>query len=446
MDEPARNDPASSPGTDEELPAVRQSAGSDETTEAIAARYWSATLPAPPFVVAHPDGTGRRWAPLSPRVVVLIAATIAIAVALWLGRDAVRPFIVGLLLVYLLDPPVRWLARRGVPRPLAILVVYVAVVVAVIEFLNLTLAPLIAEVGRFLADLPQLTTQFEAQLQRLAAFYAGLNIPPGVRDWIDSTIASFGEGDAFDPSIILPVVSGAGSFVGALFGYILLPIWAFYLLKDRVQLTTTFDKALPPAWRPDTWATIRIVERVFGQWIRAQVLLGLTVGVATFIGLMLLSTFNPIFAEYALLLSIIAGLLELLPIIGPIIAAIPALLLAATAGLEATLAVLALYTVVQQVENNVLVPKIQGDATQLHPSAVMFALVIGASLGGLLGAILALPVTAAFRDVVRYLFRRMGPLDDPEAMAQLGAQLGIEPLDPAAEQSRVVDDPVPADA
>ena len=418
MDAPARPAPASSP------------IGSAEATAALR------TLPPPPFVVETADGTGRRIAPLSARVAVLIAAAVVVGIVLWLGRDAVRPFIVGLLLVYLLDPPVRWLARRGVPRWLAILGVYVLAVVVIVEFLNLTLGPLVAEIQRFIADLPSLAAQFDAQLQRLAAVYAGLNLPPGVRSWIDGMIVSLGEGaSGFDPSILLPFVSGAGSFVGALFGYLLLPVWAFYLLKDRLALTGAFDRALPPAWRPDTWAVIGIVERVFGQWIRGQILLGVTVAVATFAGLMLLSTFNPIFGQYAVLLSIIAGVLELLPIIGPIIAAVPAVLLAATAGLEATIAALVLYTLIQQVENNVLVPKIQGDATQLHPAAVMFALVLGGGLAGFLGAILALPIAAAFRDVVRYLFRRMGP-DDPATSTELAAQLGIEPVATVAD-SRV---------
>jgi predicted PurR-regulated permease PerM len=115
-------------------------------------------------------------------------------------------------------------------------------------------------------------------------------------------------------------------------------------------------------------------------------------------------------------LSVTAGILELLPIIGPIISAVPAVLLAATAGLEPVIAALVLYTLVQQVENNVLVPKIQGDAIEMHPALVMFAIVIGGALGGLLGAILALPVAAASRDVVRYLFRRLSP-DAPEALA-----------------------------
>ena len=193
-----------------------------------------------------------------------------------------------------------------------------------------------------------------------------------------------------------------------------------------MALTATFDRSLPATWRFDVWATLRVVRRVFGQWVRAQLVLGVTVGVFTFIGLLLLSRFvDPVFGRYAVLLSVTAGILELVPIIGPIIAAVPAVLLAATAGLEAVVAAFLLYLLVQQVENNVLVPKIQGDAVQLHPAVVMFAIVIGGSLVGLLGAILALPVAAALRDVTRYLFRRLSP-DEPEALAASISGLGLE--------------------
>jgi predicted PurR-regulated permease PerM len=160
------------------------------------------------------------------------------------------------------------------------------------------------------------------------------------------------------------------------------------------------------------WEIARIVDRVFGQWIRGQLFLGVTVGIATFLGLLILNFLvDPVFGRFALLLAVSAGILELLPIIGPIIAAVPAVLLALTAGPEAAIAALLLYLLVQQVENNVLVPKIQGDAIELHPSAVMFSLVVGGAIAGLLGAILALPVTAAGRDVYRYLFHRLS--DEP---------------------------------
>jgi predicted PurR-regulated permease PerM len=125
----------------------------------------------------------------------------------------------------------------------------------------------------------------------------------------------------------------------------------------------------------------------------------------------------------------VAGLFELLPIIGPIIAAIPAVLLAATAGTEAVVAALALYVLVQQIENNVLVPKIQGEAVELHPSAVMFALVIGGAIGGLLGAILSLPIAAAGRNIYRYLYRRLEPNPEPPAIAARGLD-GTPATDP----------------
>jgi predicted PurR-regulated permease PerM len=240
------------------------------------------------------------------------------------------------------------------------------------------------------------------------------------------TAGGAGGGPSVDPADLFPILTGATSFIGGLFAYVILPVWVFYILKDRVALTGAFDRSLPATWRFDVWATLRIVRRVFGQWVRAQLILGVTVGVFTFIGLLVLSRFvDPVFGRYAVLLSVTAGILELVPIIGPIIAAVPAILLAATAGLEAVIAAFLLYLLVQQVENNVLVPKIQGDAVQLHPALVMFAIVIGGSLVGLLGAILALPVAAALRDVTRYLFRRLSP-DEPEALAQSIAGLGLE--------------------
>jgi predicted PurR-regulated permease PerM len=420
MDEPGRS------------AADREPAPGATTPAATTSTEWVASLPPPPFVDPASVSTSPRFAPLSPRVAVLIAAAVVVGILLWMARDAVRPFIVGLLLVYLLEPPVRWLARRGMRRTLAILLVYGVAILAIVEILNLTLTPLIDELARFIKDLPGLAQQLQSQLDRLSEIYARLQIPAAIREWIDSMIAGAGQGGTTAPqidfSVFLPVLTGAGSIIGAIFGYIILPVWVFYLLKDRVALTEAFDRSLPPAWRFDVWAVLRIARRVFGQWVRAQLILGIAVGVFTFVGLMLLSRIvDPVFGRYAVLLSVIAGILELVPVIGPIISAIPAVLIAATAGLEPVIGALVLYTLVQQLENNLLVPKIQGDAVQLHPAAVIAAIIIGGSLAGLLGAILALPVTAAGRDVVRYLFRRLSPETSDEFVASV-AGLGLEPL------------------
>ncbi len=204
--------------------------------------------------------------------------------------------------------------------------------------------------------------------------------------------------------------------IGSVVGYLIIPVWAFWILKDRPTIVRSFDRAVPSAWQDDTRATLGIVRRVVGSWIRGQLVLGLVVGVATFVGLLVLgAAVDPVFARFAVLLAVIAGILELLPIIGPIIAAIPAILLGATAGLPGIVAALILYFAIQQLENTILVPKIQGDATKLHPAAVIFSLILGGAIAGLLGAILALPIAATLRDIYVYAFRRAGGMTPREA-------------------------------
>ncbi|HKG56489.1 MAG TPA: AI-2E family transporter [Candidatus Limnocylindrales bacterium] len=356
---------------------------------------------------AHPT-----LGPPSRRSAVVVGAAILLAFLLYIGRDALSPFVVGLMLVYLLDPPVERLARLGLPRWVSILGVYAVVAIILSQVAGLMIRPLVEQIRAVASDLP-------GYLKQLDGLYRGLDLPPQVRDSVDRWLSTVSSGGGFDPSVLLPVVNVGAGLLSAILGYIIIPVWAFYLLKDRPQLTAAFDRSLPEEWRADVRNVTGLVTRVFGQWIRGQLFLGLVVGVATFLGLELLGlTIDPVFSRFALLLSIIAGVLELLPIIGPIIAAIPAVLLAATAGVQPAIAAVVLYTLVQQVENNVLVPKIQGDAVELHPSAVMFALVVGGAIGGLLGAILALPITAAGRDVFRYLFRRSSG-DDPAAAARV---------------------------
>ena len=326
---------------DEPAPSV-----ADGPSTALA--RWVQGLPPPPFIDPTAGPGERRFAPLSPRVAVLIAAAIVAGLVLWMARDSIRPFILGLLFVYLLEPPVRWLVRRGVRRIYAIVLVYVIGIVLFVEFLALTLTPLVNEVVRFVQDFPKLAAQLDEQLKNLGEFYQRLQIPVALRDWIDGIVAGIGQGGSGSGSgaslsFLLPLITGAGSLLGALFAYFILPVWVAYILKDRVTLIAQFDRAVPETWRFDTWAVIKTVERDFGQWVRGQLILGFVVGIATFVGLIVLSQWFPIFGRYAVLLSVIAGLFELVPIIGPIISAVPAVLLAATDSPAAILAALLLY-------------------------------------------------------------------------------------------------------
>ena len=428
MDEPVGPDPAPSPA-EPDRPTAEASTNPPEPAVEPAATPPGTPASSPP---APGQTNGRRIGPPSPRVALVIAGAVVLFAILYLGRSALGPFVVGLVLAYLLDIPVERMARIGLPRWVSVLIVYAVFVVVLIQALLIVLRPLGTELATFIREFPSFTAQ-------VADMYAHLDLPPALRNAVDTWLTDLGKGvGGLNPTDLLPVVTGIAGIVSSIVGYIIIPVWIFYLIKDRPALTAAAERSMPAEWRPDARSVSFLALRVFGQWLRGQLFLGLTVGAATFVGLLLLSvTVDPVFGRFAILLSIIAGVLELLPIIGPIIAAIPAVLLALTGGIDAAVAAVVLYTVIQQLENNLLVPKIQGDAVELHPSAVMLALVIGGAIAGLLGAILALPVAAAGRDVFRYLFHRLD--EPPSTPAEAIAMIRARPMVVATEPAGSVD-------
>jgi len=348
-------------------------------------------------------------------------AILLVAAALWLARSALPVFAIAIALAFLLDPPVAALHRRGIPRVVGILLVYVAVVAAVIGLGWLLLPPLFDQLRRFLEQLPTLAAQFVEWEQALVAWLTSLPLPEPIRDALDSIIESGQQAVvALLEAIVGPLLSLIARAAGFLFGLVVVPVWLLYVLKDRERLPDGFLGLLPAGWRPDASHAMGLTTSVIGRWIRGQLLLGAVIFVATLVGLLVLSAIGfREFADFAVLLALVAGVLELVPIIGPIIAAIPAVLIGASISPAAALAAVALYTVVQQLENHLLVPKVMGDAVELHPAVVIFSLIVGASLFGLWGAILASPVVALGRDMYRYAFRRLegGAPDTARAFA-----------------------------
>ncbi|HUG49339.1 MAG TPA: AI-2E family transporter [Candidatus Limnocylindria bacterium] len=407
-----------------------------------------------PGVTAQaPQPPARLHAP-TPRVALVIFAVVVLGVVLYLGRSALTPFIIGALLIYVLDPLVGLIARLRIgrfkmPRGLAVLIVYALTFFVVFEAVVLLLVPLISQVGQFAGDLPRIVQALEGAFAQLSAFYQTLDLPPAVREYIDGMLADLGEdGPAIDLGALLPLAQTLLGTVASFFGWLIVPFWAFYILRDRLKLRAKLYSALPPAWRHDTQAVLHIVDRVLGRWIRAQLLLGLIIGGATYLGLLVLGwVIDERFLQFAVLLAVVAGVLSLLPIIGPIISMVPTLLISLTTAepLLALIATVALYTAVQQVEGAFLVPKIQGTAVELHPSVIIFALIMGGAIAGLVGAILSVPITAVTLAVYRYLFRRLSaddpavpPPDAPDMQALVG-----DGEEPAVRQAKV---PEEADA
>lgn len=356
--------------------------------------------------------TSRRLEPLVPRIQVtrqdrnrLILVAIAALVVYWLlsqSLDALGPFIIALVLGYLMLPLVD-LLNKFLPRVLAILAVYLVFIGAIVGFVSWLTPIVIHQVDELVNQSGNYSQQAQAWTADLTRWYNSLPLSSEARTSIENSVRnSIGAVGSAVQQGVIGTVRAVSRAMGFFVGLFIIPFWLFYVLKDKDRGIAAFNYMLPAAWRLDVWRIIRIINGVLTSYIRGQLLLGLAVGVASTIGLLLVG------AEFPVLLGVVAGFTELIPIIGPVLGAVPALIIAAfhPEGWVMVLKVLAVFVVVQQLENNLLVPKIQGDSVKLHPSLIMVALVVGSQVGGLVGLIVAVPMAAILRDVYLYLYRR----------------------------------------
>jgi predicted PurR-regulated permease PerM len=353
------------------------------------------------------------------RQAILALVMIAVVAALlWTARGALPAFFIGLALVFVLDPAVTFLSRRGVPRWAAVIIMYVAVIATIWGLIAYALPPISRQTREFIDALPELGAAFYDWELRVVEWYEGLPLPAELRQLLDEQVMASGQAIAdLLRQLLAPTINALVRAATFVLGLIIVPVWLFFVLKDREHFSRSVAGALPPGWRADSANILALLGRVGGRWVRGQLLLGLSIFIATVIGLTLLTLLGfAEFGQFTLVLALIAGVLEWLPIIGPIIAAIPAILIGLSIGLPAAVAAAILYTAIQQLENHILVPKVMGDAIELHPAVVILALVVGGALFGIGGAILAAPTVAAGRDLYRYGFHRFGGRTPADAL------------------------------
>jgi predicted PurR-regulated permease PerM len=315
---------------------------------------------------------------------------------LWLARGALPAFVIGLALAFVLDPGVTTLARRGVPRWAGVLILYAAAVAIIWALLYFVVPPITRQAREFVEQLPQLGKAIGDIERAIVEWYQSLPLPDEIRATLEDQLAASGQAIAdFLAGLLAPTLNAVVRAATFLFGLVVIPVWLFFVLKDRDRFSRTVASAMPPAWRADAENMLALLGRVGGRWVRGQLLLGASIFLATAIGLTILTVIGfSEFGQFTLVLALIAGVLEWFPIIGPIVAAIPAILIGLSISPVAALAAVILYIVIQQLENNILVPKVMGDAVDLHPAVMILSLVIGGALFGIGGAILAAPTVA----------------------------------------------------
>ena len=293
----------------------------------------------------------------------------------------------------------RW-GRRGwrFSRTWSILLIFLLVFVVVSTVTALVVTPLVIEVQAFLAHLPENLQRLEALAQEWKARYTWL---PDFSELLRRLPGELNRVARF----FGPAAGVAARVFGGLATVVTVIFLSFYMLVEGPKVKAGFLALFPRAQRDRVADVLEQIGAKFGGWIRGQLLLGVIIGAAAGIGM------TAIAMPFALLLAIIAGITELIPMIGPLLGAIPAVFLALFQPAWKLLFVIGWYAFIQQAEANFIVPRVMRASVGLSPLLTIIALVLGAKLLGAIGALLAVPVAAVLQVIVGVLVLRYGPAD-----------------------------------
>lgn len=308
----------------------------------------------------------------------------------FLLRDLILMILTSVVIASAVEPATRWFMRKRIPRPVAVITIYLSILIGIIGVTTLVLPPLAMDVRNVINTIPQyIQSVDQSDLEKIP----GLTM---VFDQLSQSVSSgqlLGEVGGYARSATFGFFQTAGTIFGGIFSFILIVVISFYLAVQedgvasflRVVTPVKHEKYVIDLWKRS--------QRKIGLWMQGQLLLGVIVGVLTFLGLSILGVNN------ALLLALLAAGFELIPVFGPILAAIPAVGVALIQdGFSLGLLTLGLYLIIQQFENHLIHPLVVKKIIGIPSLLAILALIIGAQLAGFLGMIIAVPVAAALME------------------------------------------------
>lgn len=289
-------------------------------------------------------------------------------------RDILLLLLISVIIASAMDPLADFLYKRHIPRALSVLLVYVAFI-GIFVLIGVLLAP---SIGAEFHDISQ-RNYFEEFQSRIGVVNTSLSDSSWGRSLQDN-IKSWASGFS---STIFDTTKGV--FTGIVSVITVLTI-SFYLTVEENGMKNLIKNLTPFKHQPYITKLVNQIQRKMGYWVLGQVILSAIIFGLTYIGLTLLNV------KFALVLAVIAGLLEIIPYIGPFLSLIPALFFAFLQAPALAVAVIVLYVVIQQLENHIIVPVVMSKSVGINPVLVILGILIGGTLGGVIGAIIAVPV------------------------------------------------------
>jgi predicted PurR-regulated permease PerM len=360
----------------------------------------------------------RPWSK-STKQWVITCLVVAGSLLLYRVRSLLPPVILACLLAYLLSPVVGLLARLRLSRTQSTAVSYLVLLLALVLAVSLLVPMVVQQVASIDVDLQQIyqsVLRIKDTYQTITFLDYTIELSDLFDQLQDSLIQLITRFASRSAEEMLGIAFGlASGFASTFVWLIFILVVSFWLLKDADGITTAIDGLVPPDYRDDVDALRGKIGAVWNSFFRGLLLLSFTVGVITGVLAWVVGVKN------ALLLGILAGVLEVVPTLGPIIACIPAVAVAYFQGSTHlplaqgwfALLVLGLYVLIQQVENNFLAPRILGGSVKLHPLVVMVGAIGGYALGGIVGAFLAAPVIGTLKILGRYVYHKLIEVETP---------------------------------
>lgn len=304
-------------------------------------------------------------------------------------EEVLLPVVVGLIIAYLLHPIVQVLERRRVPRLMAVLLIYgsfiLIIAIAVVNAIPIFTKQLV----ELSDDLPRLSEWYYKWMSEWEAHKYFL--PDSISHGVDRVIIQSHENMS---RTVTELVNNARNSVGKVLAYAVVPFIAFYLLKDMKELHEAGMSIVPRAYRKQVLSVLRDINESLGNYIHGQMMVAIIVGIFAYIGYWLVGM------PYPFVLASFVCLTNVIPYIGPLIGAAPAVVIALTISTKMLLMVLAVNIIIQVVEGNILSPNIVGRSLHLHPLLIIMALLAGEAIGGIIGMIVAVPVLAVCKVII----------------------------------------------
>ncbi len=338
------------------------------------------------------------------------SVSILVIVLLWLARTPLIPFFVGAILAYSLEPLTKKLTNvlirvkfgtDYVKNIFSIFIVYGLLVVMISLFIIIIGDGISNQFRQFSNDLPILTEKARIEFINLLNQYRNqvpLETQLQIDNYLSDMSVTFTE---FFTEFSKNLISYLTNTIAIILGFLILPFWMFYVLRDGTLHKKNIISTFPVFMHADINFILSKFEKIFGNYLRGQFLLALVVGTAIGISLTIINL------PMSFALGVIGGVTELIPVIGPWIALIPALLIVLSFDPSLTLPVLFIYFAIQMIENLILVPKVHSDTIDVQPAVIVILLIVAGYLFGFFGLLVILPTYAFIKEMLTYINNRL---------------------------------------